>query len=81
MADFRHGFVYECDIPEKGMLTIEGVKVEGFERTPDGRRRVSSRRQDGWRSSSCRPAGGDRRARPCDVLTQRRRIAYLRAKR
>src|SRR4051812_24445225 len=34
MAHFLHGFVYELDIPEDGMLTIEGVKVDGFERTP-----------------------------------------------
>jgi len=33
MADFVGGFVYECDVPEEGMLTIEGVKVDGFERT------------------------------------------------
>ena len=36
MADFVDGFVYECDVPKDGMLTIEGVKVDGFERTANG---------------------------------------------
>jgi hypothetical protein len=36
MAFFCRGFVYECDIPQHGMLTIEGATVDGFERTQDG---------------------------------------------
>src|SRR4051812_36379858 len=36
MAEFLHGFVYECDVPEDGMLTIEGVAVDGFMRTAGG---------------------------------------------
>lgn len=36
MADFVDGFVYECDVPEEGMLTIEGGEVDGFERAANG---------------------------------------------